>query len=308
MIQQNPLEVRNRIISSITNRGPVLTIHIAKEMQIEMIFAGAYLSELLNDKILKISHMKIGSSPLYYIPGQEAQLEKFYLHLNPKEKEAFLLLKDKKILEDKAQDPAIRVALRAIKDFAIPFKKDEEVYWRFHSITEDEIRKMFEAEIKQESQVKEIEKTQVKEEKDKKIENEKITELEKLNKEIEEKKKELEKLSSPKIDKPKKIKQNKLLDELTSFITAKNLDLINVEKSDKKIVIAKLRENGKEVLLFALDQKKLDLPDLIKINKKAKTVGLPYIILSKAETSKKLKETMEALGSLARIEILNNNL
>jgi len=84
--------------------------------------------------------MKVGSSPIYYLPGQEKQLESFSKYLKDKEKEAFMLLQEKKFLQDRKQEPAIRVALRAIKDFAKYFQPQEggEGYWRYFIVPEDE--------------------------------------------------------------------------------------------------------------------------------------------------------------------------
>ena len=86
--------------------------------------------------------MKVGNSPVYFIPGQERLLENFSQYLKSKEKEAFLLLKEKRFLKDNQQEPAIRVALREIKDFAIPFKKPEtdELFWRYFTIPESEFK------------------------------------------------------------------------------------------------------------------------------------------------------------------------
>ncbi|MFC1682475.1 hypothetical protein ACFL0X_02575, partial [Nanoarchaeota archaeon] len=72
---------------------------------------------------------RVGSSPVYFLEGQERGLEGFSNHLKSKEKEAFDLLKEKKFLGDSEIEPAIRVALRAIKDFAVPFERDGKVIW-----------------------------------------------------------------------------------------------------------------------------------------------------------------------------------
>ena len=82
--------------------------------------------------------MRIGSSPIYFIQGQEQKLENFSEHLKSKEKEAFNLLKQKKFLKDSIQEPAIKVALREIKDFTIPFKKENEIYWKYFTASENE--------------------------------------------------------------------------------------------------------------------------------------------------------------------------
>ena len=149
--KSDPLETKNKILSILRFKGPSLPIHIATQTKISSIFAGAFLSELANEDAIKISNIKVGGSPLYYIKGQESMLDSFYKYLPEKEREAFLSLKQNKILEDRKQEPAIRVALRSIKDFAFPFKKDEEIFWRFHSTTEQEVRDILEPKVEESS-------------------------------------------------------------------------------------------------------------------------------------------------------------
>ena len=48
----------------------------------------------------------------------------------------------KKILEDNKLEPAIRVALRNIKDFAVPLVIENSLFWKFHSINEQEAKSM----------------------------------------------------------------------------------------------------------------------------------------------------------------------
>jgi len=105
-----------------------------------MLFVSAFLSELSSDKLVKMSHMRVGNSPIYYIVGQEPQLEKFSNYLKSKEKEAFLLLQEKKFLRDSEQPPAIRVALREIKDFAFTFRRNNETLWRYLTVKESEFK------------------------------------------------------------------------------------------------------------------------------------------------------------------------
>jgi hypothetical protein len=111
----------------------------------------AFMSELVGEQKLKLSNMKVGGSPLYYIQGQEEQLQKFTEYLNHKEKEAFKLLKQSEILEDANQEPAIRVALRSIKDFAVPIKiidqGQEKIFWKIHTLPNDKAKELIEEKI-----------------------------------------------------------------------------------------------------------------------------------------------------------------
>jgi len=138
MIDTN--ETQGKIINILKEKGPSLPIQIANEIGISSLFISAFLSELANEKRIKISHLKVGGSPLYFLQGQEEKLEPFHKYLHPKEAEAFLLLKKAQILKDSEQEPAIRVALRSIRDFSIGFKKQDEIYWRYMLASESEIK------------------------------------------------------------------------------------------------------------------------------------------------------------------------
>lgn len=140
-------DVHNKIIEAIKRRGPSLPIQIAKEVSLSSLFVSAFLSELVDDKRVKVSSLKVGGSPLYFLEGQEEQLERFHKFLHPKEAEAFLLLKSNKLLKDSSQDPAIRVALRAIKDFSYGFKIGDDIYWRYLLTPEQEISSLINSQI-----------------------------------------------------------------------------------------------------------------------------------------------------------------
>jgi len=135
---QNASQIKEKIISFLSSKSPSIPVYIAKEVGLSMLFTSAFLSELFSDKRVKMSHLRVGNSPVYYIKGHEALLERFSSNLKSKEKDAYLLLQERKFLRDSEQTPAIRVALREIKDFAFPFKKNGEIYWRYLTASESE--------------------------------------------------------------------------------------------------------------------------------------------------------------------------
>src|SRR3989338_11381770 len=108
---QKLLQTKERIIEVIKKNGPELPVRVASAIGNNNIFTAAFMSELVGEQKLKLSNMRVGGSPLYYISGQEEQLQKYTEYLNHKEKEAFHLLKKEAILEDSEQEPAIREAL-----------------------------------------------------------------------------------------------------------------------------------------------------------------------------------------------------
>lgn len=133
---------KEMIISFLRSKGPSLPVHIAREVKTSHLFVAAFLSELYNEGKLRMSVMKVGSSSLYYLPDQAAELERFIEYLNHREKESFHILKNSRILEDEAIAPVNRVAIRYIKDFAIPFpfqkNGQEKLFWRYFLVPESE--------------------------------------------------------------------------------------------------------------------------------------------------------------------------
>lgn len=136
MQKQDPEPIRQKILAFLETNGPSFPVRIAKEIDMSPLFASAFLSELVNQHKIKLSYMRVGNSPLYMVPGDEARLTHYEDHIKGKEKEAYMLLKERRTLKDSALEPAIRVAMRSIKDFAIPFKRGDELFWRY--VTEKE--------------------------------------------------------------------------------------------------------------------------------------------------------------------------
>src|SRR3989338_5535239 len=147
-------EIVNKIMNMLRRKGPTLPVHIASETGLSTLFASAFLSELISRKIVKLSSMRIGSSPLYFLSGQEEQLMKFAEYIKGKERDAYDLIMESGVLRDDELEPAIRVAMRSIRDFAFSIQANldgkEIIFWRFLTTKEDEakerIRKLLEKE------------------------------------------------------------------------------------------------------------------------------------------------------------------
>ena len=76
----------SRILEMVKQNGPLLPIQIVKDLGgtavTNTFFIGAMLSELVGSKQIKISNIKVGSSPLYYAHGQEHKLQEYSKYLN----------------------------------------------------------------------------------------------------------------------------------------------------------------------------------------------------------------------------------
>ena len=265
MSTQDALQIKEKIISIFKIKGPCLPVNIAKETGLSILFASAFLSEFLSEKKIKISNMKVGGSPLYFIPGQETMLEKFSNYLKSKEKEAFDLLKEKNILKDINQEPSIRVALREIKDFAIPFKKDGEIYWRYFNFSEKEIR-ILEENKKEEKPVQKNVKKKIS------------------------------------LRKPRKNEKNeKFFEEVKNFLKEKNLELVDIKGIGKKELTLLVKEGENKKILVAHDKKRINEKDISNASKKANEFNLQYILLSKGGPLKKVRDLIDAVKNLDSI-------
>ncbi len=304
---QNTDETKKRIIALLQNKGPSLPVQISREMKMSTLFISAFLSELKDEKKLKMSSLKVGGTPLYLLDGQEGMLQNFQQYLHPKEQEALELLKKNKILSDSTQDPAIRVALRSIKDFSFPFKKDEELYWRHLNVSEQEVKDILEPNkkgaITEETRIepiKVIEKKEIIEpsitEKEGKIEPQ-ITKPEK-KKTI--KKQEQETLPAfenplalkPKEPKPQKIKpKSDFVEKIIKFLEKNNFKIIEEKEYSKKeynCITQIITDLGPiDFLTQAKDKKTISDSDLDLLLRQAQTLPLPALMLFPENLNKK---------------------
>ncbi|HLD55472.1 MAG TPA: hypothetical protein VJB35_04395 [Candidatus Nanoarchaeia archaeon] len=308
MATQDTTQLKQNIISIIQNKGPSLPIHIAKGTGLSMLFASAFLSELLSEKRIKISHLRVGSSPIYYLSGQEPQLERYSNNLKSKEKDAFILLKEKKILNDSEQLPAIRVALRAIKDFAIPFQNKEEIFWRYLTAPILELKEEKEEIIPQTKLVineNESQKEQeIIEKEPQHLEKTKEKNPEKSEIKIKEKpiKKRPQKNSTPKKRNQANKPNEKFFDVIKEYLLKKQIEITGIEGFSKDDLILKVKKENAEFLLIAYSKKRIGEEEITKAYKKSQELNLNFTILSKGEPTKKLINFIEAIKHLENIE------
>jgi len=282
--------VHKEIIRILENKGPSLPIQLAKEIRTNSLFISAFLSELTDEKTIKVSHLKVGGSPLYLLPGQEQLLEKYQKYLHPREAEALLLLKEKKVLKDSEQTPTTRVALRSIRDFAIGFKKQDEIFWRYAFASESEI-----IQILKPKKEKPIIKTKSKEKPKNTLEKskEKITET----------------FQNPLIIKTKTKKKEK---SKSDFV----LKVIHILNSNYKIIeeksykakeyncIIQISSNLGPInfLTQAKDKKTISETDLKKLLSNSQSIPLPALMLHTGKLSKKAEQYSEKYSSILKIK------
>jgi hypothetical protein len=312
MPTKDTTEIKEKILAFLKVNGPSLPVQISREIKMDSIFASAFLSELLSQNKLKITSMKVGGSPLYYLKESKRKLEKpAEEYLKSKEKEAFLLIKEKKELVDSEQETAIRVALRSIKDFAIPKEKEGELVWEYFLIEECEKEDSKKEEIKKIEEKKEEPKTSFPKsmvnEIRKKFEESSYKEKEECEKE-DSKKEEIEKITKKKINSSgKKIQEKKnemFFNTVKEFLKNKNMeisDIISFARGDLTLIV---EDSGEEKLLVAYNKKRLTENDILNTYKKAKEKNLKYIIYTFGEPAKKTINFIDAVKDLSSIEKL----
>ena len=143
--------LKEKVLKFVQDHGPAVPLEVSKGVDRESIFVGAVLSDLLSNKVIKISKAKVGGSPLYYVVGQEGNLSRLFNSLPEKEKEVYNLLKEKKFIADENAEPAVRVALRMLQDFAVPMEMEGKLFWRWHLTPQTEFSEQQQVQPKKES-------------------------------------------------------------------------------------------------------------------------------------------------------------
>jgi hypothetical protein len=138
------MDHRDKLFDIVKQKGPLLPAQINKELHTNVLFASAMLAEMVDNKKLKLTSMKVGGSPLYYCDGQENLLENFANKLNDSNHKAFEILKSIKVVRDRDQETDIRVSLREIKDFAVPLEVtangSADLFWKYYLVSDDEAK------------------------------------------------------------------------------------------------------------------------------------------------------------------------
>ncbi len=307
----NPEETHEKIIGVLKEKGPSLPVNIAKALEISSLFISAFLSELTNQKRIKVSSLKVGGSPLYYLDGQHDKLEDYYKYLHPRESEAFLLLREHKVLKDRDQDPATRVALRSIKDFSVGFKMGDEIYWRFVSVPQSEVDLILNGVKKPVEEVVEV----------KKVENSNPTSdthpsrppLEKQKLDPEKPKEVVVKedgdngFRNPVVVKEEKKKgkaKSEFVQGVIDFIDRKGLNVVEEKEYRAKeyncIVTIRSELGNINFLTQAKDKKTITEGDFKKLLSNAQSIPLPALMLYTGEIGKKAKEYLEKYDSVLK--------
>ncbi|MBU2639097.1 MAG: hypothetical protein KKG75_00115 [Nanoarchaeota archaeon] len=276
---------RDRVLSFVKEKGPVLPIQISKEFSIDTMFSGAMLSELVNErKVFSTQHLRVGGSPVYYAPGQEAKLENFFKYLNEKDISTITTLKEKGILADKSCSPLQRVSYRIVKDFAksIVLRKDnddKEVFWRYYLVDEDAAKEKI---------LEMVNKVEKKPDKQKTVEEFK----EKIK--VEKEPKIVKEVEKPKLEEPllREIEEDIVKEYFrTNGMTVWEEKVIRKKKEINYIVSFDSRIGTLKFFVKFKDKKRLNEGDISLAFNDAG--NLPLLFLSKGDLSKTAKKLID---------------
>lgn len=268
--------LKGQILEIVKSEGPVLPVAISRKLGSDTYFAGAILSELVGSKDIKITSAKIGGSPLYYVNGQEGKLDKLYSFLPDREKEAYELLRTRQVLRDRECDPAIRVALRTVKDFAFPLEINGELYWKWYLTSEDDAKGLI-GDVKKVEMAKKVEtqKPLIKPTKIKPLETHEVV-----------------------VEKRQVVKEDNFMDLVVNSLKIKNIHVAetNVVRKNREID-GKIKINSDlgvlEYYLLAKNKKSLNEADLSLANDRGRKNKLPVLFLSNGNLSKKAERYLE---------------
>ncbi len=295
---QKLLRDKDLILTSISTKGPSLPAYVARAANLSILFASAFLSELYAEGKVRMSNMKVGSSSLYYLEGQEAQLENFVEYLNSREKEAFDMLKKEKILSDELQPPAIRVALRAVKDFAIPIKLtvdgEQKICWKYFLVPDSEVKSIAQEHFGQEKKNEKVESQTSLIQKP----AESLQEPEKIQ--------EIQTKKEMKVRKKPQNEESAFTKKVKAHLIKHNVEVLSTILEKKKELLAKISVNtlfGKqEYYLIAKDKKKISEDDLAIILQKAQAEKMPALLLSSGDIDKKSRAYLNDWRNLIKFE------
>ena len=316
------MDNRDKIIDFVKMKGPVLPIQISKLIGMDMVMASAHLAELTATKKMKISSIKVGGSPLYYLAGQEAMLLKYTSNLNDKELKALDLLKENKILRDSEQAPVVRVALREIKDFALPlnvkYSDTSEIFWKWFLVSDEEAGKIIKSKLdisEKENKIEVKEETKIQPEIKKEVQQKQPEIVQKqrefpVEKKIEEKpiekaqqqlKETIEKPVQQKARgrKPKEApKEDEFMKDILKFFEKNKIIIISTEIIKKNSEIDFIIEiqsvmGNLQYYCKAKNKKRISDSDLSNAYVKGQFKKLPVIVLSPGELSIKAEEMIK---------------
>jgi len=138
--------VKSEIVGLIRSLGPIVPAEISSKLKVNSVIVSALLSELIREKVIKYSHKKVGSSPLYYIAGQEDRVRKRLLpELKIPERKIVEFFEENKLALRDGLAPQQRFMVDELEDFitkiTLTINGEEKIFYKNYSVSEQELLK-----------------------------------------------------------------------------------------------------------------------------------------------------------------------
>ncbi|MDD5253784.1 MAG: hypothetical protein PHG05_01605 [Candidatus Nanoarchaeia archaeon] len=305
------IELREKALTFVKAHGPVLPVEINKSLGTNILFSSAILAELVEKQDVLITKAKIGGSPLYYTRGQEHKLARLRNYLGEMPGKIYDLLQEKKILRDKECEPWQRVALREIRDFAIPLKvilnSESELFWKWHLTKEEDAKPLIETILKADTEL--MQKVKEKETLENQVELPKeIIKEDIIEPEVQEV---LEKVKEPvkeKIRKKREIKKEKTIERkdesstfkeiLLEYFLKNNIEVLKeevIKRNSDYSFIVNIKSNLGDLKYYVKAKKKTKINegDLTLAHHESTQKQLPVLFLSSGDLSKSAEKFLQ---------------
>jgi len=277
------MDYRDKVLS-VAKTSPVLPTQIAKALATDSMLAGAMLSEMVSKGLLKTSSLKVGGSPVYYVPGNESQLLNFRQNLNEKDRRTVELLEREKVLRESEVEPLIRVSLGLIKDFAKPltvtYDGKQETFYKWFLVDEREAEDYIRSKLQPKTEAPVEKKVEPKAEPQGIKEQQQVLE-----------------------PKAKSLPAGDFLDRMQAFFTSNNIKILEqaiIKKKTEFDLLLQLPSPVGPLTYYckARSKKRVSDADLSAAYVQGQIKKLPVILLIDGELSKQAKELQGQLKGL----------
>ncbi len=282
------MDNRQEVLNVVRTKGPVQPSQVATTVNTNILFASAILSELVQNKLVKITYIKRGGSPFFYVDGPEPKLLDLAEFLKGKVKDAYDLLSEKLIVRDNGALPWQRVALRELKDFAVAlpvnYKGNHEIFWKWYLTSNDEAKPLIKKFLSGEK--KEVVEEEPKEEVEKEVVQQKL---------VEEEKPEVKEEVTPV---KQSVEEEDYLMKIKEFISSKEMYTIShnvVRKGREFNYVVDVPSNLGKLRYFVKFKKKKKITDkdLLSALGEAGEKNLPVLFLTNGELTKKAQKYID---------------
>lgn len=309
------------VLRVVEQYGPIIPNKIKQKLEAgDATMINVYLSNLREEGKIRFTKLQLGSSKFAYTKKQKPELETLIQHLNEKDRRTANLLKEKKILRKKEQEPLVRVGLEQIKDFAIPIKvhvnQEEEIFYRYFLVEPEDAQKLIRQQLQPQASTQKQEVTQNTAEHNQepdKTTKEEPPAKEEASEPEEETEHTHETREIPKVETQKQLQEQEIeptsqfSKTIINYCAQHEISIQEIEETRKNSeieLILKVPTAVGKILFYAKakSKKKSNDGDLAAAVLAAKTRMLPAIYLTTGEVTNKAKENPE-LREITVIEI-----